>query len=88
MEPLTIFAASVGFIGIFHLLATAVNTLTKNRRAGATAPRSDWYCFFKMSDLVGEDLSANQKQDTRNHAYDDNIEQRRQRQTQRPRLHA
>lgn len=86
MEPTTIFAASVGVIGAFHLIATAVNAVTKNRKAGETASRSDWYCFFKMSDLTGKDVNATTGHDARD-TYDANIDQRRRHQAQRPRLH-
>ncbi|MCB2180917.1 MAG: hypothetical protein KQH63_02695 [Desulfobulbaceae bacterium] len=88
MEPNTIFAASVGVIGAFHLIATAVSAVTRNRKAGETASRSDWYCFFKMSDLTGKDVNATTGEDARwNNTHEANIDQRRRQQAQRPRLH-
>ncbi len=91
MEPLTIFAASVAFIGVFHLVSTAVDTIGKkrqNREAGAGATRSDWYCFFKMSDLLGDDWMPHDNQmEQRTSVQDATYEQRRRQQAQRPRLH-
>ena len=92
MEPLTTFAALVAFIGVFHLLSITVNALGKNRpnrktRAGAT--RSDWYCFFKMSDLLGKDWMPHENQmEQRTIVKDSTSEQRRRQQAQRPRMHA
>ncbi|MCB2180919.1 MAG: hypothetical protein KQH63_02705 [Desulfobulbaceae bacterium] len=83
MEAITIFAGSVGFIGVFHLIATAVNAVTRNRKAGETETRSDWYCFFKTSDLTGKDVNG-----ALNNIHDANIDQRRRQQAKRPRIHA
>ncbi len=93
MEPLTIFAASVALVGIFHLLSTAVNRIGKGRRAsspGNAKTRSDWYCFFTLSDLYGRDTSSpgNLEQLSIQKDGEDRLEQRRRQQAQRPRLHA
>ena len=89
MEPLMLFATSVGLTAVFHLISKAVDTVPKTRRTGKTGARSDWYCFFKMSDLIGKNINANEKKDTlSNNTYDTNIEQRRRQQAQRPRLQA
>jgi hypothetical protein len=93
MEPLTIFSSSVAFIGVFHLLSTAVEKLGKGRNVStprATAGRSDWYCFFKMSDLTGRDDSPfeNKKQQRSDMRDEEILEQRRRQQVRRPRLHA
>lgn len=55
MEPLTILAAMVGFIGCFHILDSTVKVLAKGRNATATRRRKtdNWYCFFKLPALYG-----------------------------------
>lgn len=93
MEPLTIFAATVAFIGIFHLLSTAVNRLGKGRNVGAartTETRSDWYCFFKTSDLLGQDKVPVAKREELDNdiRQEDLLEQKRQHEARRPRLYA
>ena len=91
MEPLTIFAASVGFVGIFHLMSSAVNAAGYNHPKGTTTTRGDWYCFFKMSDLLGNEWKNSAHRTTgidttRNAGITD--QERRRQQAQRPRLHA
>ncbi len=87
MEPLTMFAWLVGFICVFHLISTTINKVTKGRKVKNTTTRTDWYCFFYRSDLIGKDISANKKQDDmEKNVYDAHIEQRRRGQAQRPRL--
>jgi len=90
MEPLTMFASTVGFIGAFHLLSTAVDRLGKGKhnRENRQATREDWYCFFQPSDLLGTDATG--KTDTQQPTITDDqrFEQRRRQQANRPRLQA
>lgn len=87
MEPLTMFASTVGFIGAFHLLSQAVERFGKRNNNRATQPdrRVDWYCFFEMSDLLGEENSATQLA-TRSET--EHLERIRKHNAHRPRLHA
>lgn len=89
MEPLTIFAATVGFIGSFHLLSTTVDHFSrrKNKRGEQHEKREDWYCFFQPSDLLGEKLGTEEtagQQPSISEA--ERLRQKRQQQANRPRL--
>ncbi len=90
MEPLTVFAASVGTIGAFHLLFTAVDRFGKGiyRKGSKQGKREDWYCFFHLSDLLGEGWEANEKIDKKrlSLAETKRLEQKRYQQAKRPRL--
>ena len=93
MEALTMFAVSVGFIGAFHLASRGISALSKGRKtsmAGAVKTRSDWHCFFKMSDLLGENWDSSRQQEEQQDTVQsvDRYEQRRRLQAQRPRLQA
>ncbi len=59
MEPITIFAASVGLVSICRLTFVAADFFGKSfsRRRSNPAKRDDWYCFFKTSDLLGSKKS-------------------------------
>jgi len=92
MEPITVFAAAVAFIGIFHLLSTAINLLAKGRNMSVVnsgKKRSDWYCFFKMSDLLGQDALPDKKREIEQSGMRDKdlAEQKRQQEARRPRLY-
>ena len=85
MEPLTMFASTVGFIGAFHLLSTTVDRLGKGKQNRTQTTRDDWYCFFKTSDLLGTDAVGNT--DVQPTVTDDKrLDQRRRQQANRPRL--
>lgn len=92
MEPLTIFALTVGFIGAFHLLSTAVDRFGKGiyNRGNQQDKRDDWYCFFQLSDLLGVDQveSGNKAHRHSTITEAEQLEQRRQQQANRPRLRA
>ena len=90
MEPLTIFASTVGFIAAFHLLSTTVDRLSKRSYGHdrQQAKREDWYCFFQPSDLLGSDWGSTDSSDQQQPTVSDNLEQRRRRQERRPRLQA
>jgi hypothetical protein len=83
MEPITIFAASVGLVSICRLAFVAADFFGKGlySRGNKHVKRDDWYCFFKTSDLLGT-----RKQ---HHASvpKESLERRRHLQ-QRPRLQA
>ena len=89
MEPLTFFAAAVAFIGVFHLVSTTVDAISKKNYANAThttAKRNDWYCFFSLSSLTGENtIAADDRQDMNQSITHE--EYKRRQQAQRPRLY-
>lgn len=90
MEPLTIVTITVGFIGVFHVLDSAARALAKRR--GAPAKRgeasNDWYCFFRMSALLGPDWKPfEQRERERKDLTDAKRDEQRRKQAQRPRLH-
>lgn len=90
MEPLTMFASTVGLIGAIHLLTPIVDRLGKGtyNRVDQQAEREDWYCFFQPSDLLGTDATG--KTETQQPIITDaeRLEQRRRQQASRPRLQA
>ncbi len=90
MEPLTLFAATVGFIGAFHLLSTTVDHFSKGKHSSTNRQkkREEWYCFFQPSDLLGEALGTdeNMEQVQRSLTEAEQLEKRRQQQANRPRL--
>lgn len=92
MEPLTVFASAVGFIGCFHLLSTAVTAVNKGRHANGAATtkkRSDWYCFFSLSSLLGREWTPSDKRDNQDLSQEAIREEyRRRQQAQRSRLYA
>jgi len=83
MEPITIFAASVGLVGVCRLTFVAADFLGKGiySKGSKPAKRDEWYCFFKASDLR---ITKKQHQVT---ITEDSLERRRRSQ-QRPRLRA
>jgi hypothetical protein len=89
MEPLTMFAATVGIISSIHLLSTAAERLGKGiyDRGNQQAKREDWYCFFQPSDLLGADWNTPDNKQA-NITADKSLEQRRRQQANRPRLQA
>lgn len=89
MEPLTFFAATVGFIGSFHLLSTTVDHFSnrKEKRSEQHEKREEWYCFFQPSDLLGEDLETGANLGQQPAITEaERLQQRRQQQAGRPRL--
>ena len=89
MEPLTLFAATVGLIGVIHLVSTAAEHLGKGRydKGNQQAKRDDWYCFFQPSDLLGENWITIEKRKSQPTLTDaERQEQIRNQQANRPRL--
>lgn len=89
MEPLTLFAATVGLIGAIHLLSTAVERFGKGRydKGNQQAKRVDWYCFFQLSDLLGKNWKIIDKRNNQPTLSDaERLEQMRRQQANRPRL--
>ena len=89
MEPLTLFAASIGMIGAIHLLSTAVERFGKGRyhQGNQQAEREDWYCFFHLSDLLGEHKETTEKRNTQPTLSDtEHREQIQRQQANRPRV--
>lgn len=89
MEPLTLFAATVGLIGSIHLLSTTFERFGKGRydKGDRQAKREDWYCFFQPSDLLGENRNKTEKKNSQSTLTDaERIDQVRKQQARRPRL--
>ena len=89
MDPLTIFAATVGLIGSIHLLSTTFERFGKGRydKGNQQAKREDWYCFFQPSDLLGNDLNKTEKKNSQPTLTDaERTDQIRKQQARRPRL--
>ncbi|MCF8055134.1 MAG: hypothetical protein K9K37_00650 [Desulfocapsa sp.] len=86
MEPLTLFASTVGIIGVLHILFSAEEKLGQGRysKGNQQAKREDWYCFFQPSDL----LRTTENSDSQSVQDDKKLEQRRRQQANRPRLQA
>ena len=55
MEPITIFAVSVGLVGACRLTFVAADFFGKGTYNKGSQPvdRVNWYCYFKISDLWG-----------------------------------
>ncbi len=85
MEPITLFAASVGLIATCHITFSAAKLLGMDiySKGSNPAERDDWYCFFKTSDLLNP-----YKQQTPATSEREQLERRRRQQQQRPRLQA
>ncbi len=91
MEPLTLFAATVGLIGSIHLVSTTFERFGKGRydKGNQQAKREDWYCFFQPSDLLGEDWNKSEKRTNQPTLIDtERLEQARRTQAERPRMQA
>jgi len=90
MEPLTLFAAAVGLIGIIHIGDNVAKVLAKGKGAAATktVTRSDWYCFFRMSELLGPDWKpVEQRERERKNLTNTKRNEKRRTQANRPRLY-
>ena len=55
MEPITLFAVSVGLVGVCKLTFSAADFFGRGiyHKGRRTATRDNWYCYFKTSDLWG-----------------------------------
>lgn len=91
MELTTLFAWGVGITCSIHLLSTVAGSLGIDRysKGNKQAKRDDWYCFFKPSDLLGTNWStpSDSNSGPQHTITSDQLEQRRQQQAKRPRLH-
>ena len=90
MEPLTLLAVAVGFIAVVHIIDNAVRVLAKGKGAAATktVTRSDWYCFFRMSELLGPDWKpVEQRERERKNLTDARRDEKRRKEAKRPRLY-
>ena len=89
MEPITLFAATVGLIGTIHLISTTFERFGKGQydKGSQEAKREDWYCFFQPSDLLGEEWNKTEKRTNQPPLTDaERLEQARRQQGNRPRL--
>ena len=92
MEPLTLLTIAVCFIGGFHIINNVAKVLAKGKGATAekTVTKSDnWYCFFRMSALLGPDWKpVEQRERERKNLTDSKRDGKRRNQAKRPRLYA
>ena len=90
MEPLALFAATVGLISAIHLVSISFERFGKGRydKGNQQAKREDWYCFFQPSDLLGNGWNTNKKRDNQSLTDTARMEQARRSQASRPRLQA
>ncbi|AGF79158.1 hypothetical protein UWK_02622 [Desulfocapsa sulfexigens DSM 10523] len=89
MEPLTLFAATVGLIGSIHLVSTTFERFGKGRydKGNQQGKRNDWYCFFQPSDLLGEDWNKTENRNDRpSLGNSERLDQARRQQANRPRM--
>ena len=88
MEPLTMFASTVGFIGALHLLFTTADRLATGRRnrQDRQVTREDWYCFFQPSALWGAEATGKTVVRQPTVSDEQRLEERRRQQANRPRL--
>ncbi len=89
MEPITLFAATVGLIGSIHLVSTTFERFGKGRydKGNQQGKRNDWYCFFQPSDLLGEDWNKTEKRsDQPSLGESERLDQARREQANRPRM--
>jgi hypothetical protein len=85
------FAATFGFSSVPHLLTTAAERIGKGiyDQGNKQQKRQDWYCFFQLSDLLGNDWAAPEQTGQQPVISDsDRLEQRSRQLANRPRLHA
>jgi len=86
MEPTTLFAAFIVFMGGCNLVFSAIDHLGDGVYSEEYQPvqQDDWYCFFHTSDLLG--VKGAQKGNARRQQQQ--REQQRRQQQQRPRVQA
>jgi len=90
MEPLTVLTAAVALIGMIHIGDNIAKVLAKGKGAAATktVTRSDWYCFFRMSELLGPDWKpVEQRERERKNLTNTKRNEKRRTQANRPRLY-
>lgn len=90
MEPITIMTVAIGVIAVLHIIDNVAKALAKGKGVTATrtGTRSDWYCFFRMSDLLGPDWKPFTEQEReRKHLTDTKRNEQRRKQANRPRLY-
>jgi hypothetical protein len=90
MESLTVVTIVVGFIGIFHILDSTARALAKRKVAAVKRGEAgnDWYCFFRMSALLGPDWKpVEQRERGQKNLTDAKRDEQRRKQARRPRLH-
>ncbi len=82
MEPTTLFATFIVFMGGCNLVFSAIDRLGGGIYSEGYQPvqRDDWYCFFHTSDLLG--VQGVQKDNSRKQQQ----QEKRRQQQQRPRL--
>ena len=89
MEAITLLAATVGLASGIHLVSTASEYLSRGRyySGNSQGKREDWYCFFKPSEVQGEDWNTSKREEEQPTLTEtDRLEQAHRRGANRPRL--
>ncbi len=92
MESMTLLTVAVALIGSIHIaerVASVFAAKGKVEAAPAATKRNAWYCFFKMSSLLGPDWKPlEERERDQNKMRNTRRDERRQQQARRPRLYA
>lgn len=91
MESITLLAAAVALIGGIHIADRVASIFAQGKAEAAPAAtkRNAWYCFFKMSSLLGPDWKPlEERESERNKMCNTLREEKRLQQARRPRLYA
>lgn len=88
MEPLTIFAAMIGFIGIYHVTDSVVKVLAKGKTTTRRNKSDNWYCFFKLPALLGKDWKPVEERRRETLQQNRPASRKRNQTDRRPRLYA
>lgn len=89
MQPIVMFMLLVGFIASMQIIDSIIKFLAKNRtNVHKTGKRDDWYCFFRLSDLLGTDWKTVGHSHQRKSINEWKRKEERRRQANRPMLYA
>lgn len=93
METGTMIMVVTGFICLFHGASSLANVFAKGKNISdvkTVGKRSDWYCFFKLSSLYGQEHEQAEVGSIVQKKSRDSVrrEQQRRAQANRPRMRA
>ena len=89
MNLAIILAGMVGFTGIFHFMDSIAKARARSRDTAESEikVRSDWYCTFRMSDLLGKDWQGEPPQKSTRKSVKASRPEKSRRQARRPRMY-
>ncbi len=91
MESMTFLTVAVALICAIQVVDRVAKVFAKGKEKSAPAAttRNAWYCFFRMSSLLGPDWKPfEQREIERKTARDTRREEKRRQQAGRPRMYA